>query len=148
MPILKEERYRDLPLPGSNAQPYKATNTRSLGQTAMIDAGYQKTRVPSQHLVGDMIPCAETVGFTEASPGMPIAHPSNDEKRAMATISTGSTQSSYVQLASLLVAAAAISWVIIPPMAHAANQINWYLSQWIVGWFKGIASLKSLYLQT
>lgn len=148
MPLLKEERYRDLPLPGSHAEPFEETNERSLGKTAMLDAGYQKTRVPSQHLIGDMIPCAESLGFTEASPGQPIAHPSRMERRALGTITTGSTQSSYLQLASLLVAAAAISWVVIPPMALAADQINWFMSRWVVSCFQNIASLKSLSLQT
>jgi hypothetical protein len=127
VPLLKEERYRDLPLPQSHAEPF-VQPTRTLAQTVMRDAGYHKTRIPSQHLVGDMIPCAETVGFTEASPGQPIAYPSRAEKKAVAK-STSSTESAYIQIISLVVAALAVTCVTVPIMAYAADEVNSLLSR-------------------
>ncbi len=55
IPVLKEDRYRDHPLPESSATPYKP-DSRSLSELAMEEVGYKKTRVPGQHLEGDMIP--------------------------------------------------------------------------------------------
>jgi hypothetical protein len=134
VPVLKEERYRDLPLPTSHAEPY-VDEVRSLAQTAMRDAGYRKKRMPSQHLIGDMIPCAETVGFTEASPGQPIAHPSRAEKRVVKA-SSSSTQSAYIWSLFLVVAAAAVTWIIVPVMAYAADQVSRLLSHLIVERFR------------
>lgn len=55
IPVLKEDRYRDHPLPESSAAPYKL-DSRSLSELAMEEVGYRRTRVPGQHLEGDMIP--------------------------------------------------------------------------------------------
>lgn len=55
VPTLKEDRYRDFPLPESFAVPYKAQPV-PLSELAMQEAGYNRTRLPGQHLVGDMIP--------------------------------------------------------------------------------------------
>ena len=59
IPVLKEDRYRDHPLPESSATPYKP-DSRSLSELAMEEVGYRKTRVPGQHLEGDMIPQVST----------------------------------------------------------------------------------------
>lgn len=55
VPVLKEDRYRDLPLPESMAHPYRP-DLIPLSELAMQDAGYRRSRLPGQHLVGDMIP--------------------------------------------------------------------------------------------
>ena len=55
VPTLKEDRYRDVPLPESSAVPYTAQPV-PLSELAMQEAGYNRTRLPGQHLVGDMIP--------------------------------------------------------------------------------------------
>jgi hypothetical protein len=55
VPTLKEDRYRDFPLPESSAVPYTAQPV-PLSELAMQEAGYNRTRLPGQHLVGDMIP--------------------------------------------------------------------------------------------
>lgn len=57
IPILKGDRYRDLPLPESSAVPYSAPQV-PLSELAMQEAGYHRTRLPGQQLVGDMIPKA------------------------------------------------------------------------------------------
>jgi hypothetical protein len=57
VPTLKEDRYRDMPLPESTAVPY-AVQRVPLSELAMQEAGYHRTRLPGQHLVGDMIPKA------------------------------------------------------------------------------------------
>jgi hypothetical protein len=55
VPTIKADRYRDVPLPESQAVPYKP-KPLSLAQLAMKEAGYKRTRLPGQHLEGDMIP--------------------------------------------------------------------------------------------
>ena len=55
VPVLKEDRYRDSPLPESMAVPY-VHDRRPLAELAMDDVGYHKIRLPGQHLEGHMIP--------------------------------------------------------------------------------------------
>jgi hypothetical protein len=55
IPLLKEDRYRDRPLPQSSAMPHK-TKAFTLAELAMQEAGYNRTRLPGQNLIGDMIP--------------------------------------------------------------------------------------------
>lgn len=103
VPILKEDRYRDMPLPESSATPYRPVPL-PLSELAMQEAGYHRTRLAGQHLIGNMIPkvsqlavlvymnCAsrsifsphftffhpyqvESEGFTQAPIGQATAHP-------------------------------------------------------------------------
>jgi signal transduction histidine kinase len=55
VPVLKEDRYVDYPLPESSAVPY-AAKPLALAELAMKEAGYHRVRVPGQNLDGDMIP--------------------------------------------------------------------------------------------
>ena len=55
VPVLKADRHRDFPLPESQAIPY-APKPLQLADLAMREAGYNRTRLPGQHLEGDMIP--------------------------------------------------------------------------------------------
>ena len=55
VPTLKEDRFTDLPLPQSTATAYKQ-RALSLAELAMQEAGYNRTRLQGQNLIGDMIP--------------------------------------------------------------------------------------------
>lgn len=55
VPVLKADRHRDAPLPESQAVPY-VPKPLQLADLAMREAGYKRTRLPGQHLKGDMIP--------------------------------------------------------------------------------------------
>ena len=55
VPIIKQDRYADRPLPESTATPYQE-EPKTLAELAMEEAGYNRTRLPGQTLVGDMIP--------------------------------------------------------------------------------------------
>lgn len=55
VPVLKEDRWQDIPLPESTAVPY-AANKLGLAELAMKEAGYRRTRIPGQQLEGNMIP--------------------------------------------------------------------------------------------
>lgn len=55
VPVLKQDRHQDFPLAASSATPYKP-EPHTLAELAMKEAGYHRTRLPGQHLVGDMIP--------------------------------------------------------------------------------------------
>lgn len=53
--ILKKDRFYDIPLPSSSATVY-VHKLISIGELAMEQAGYRRTRVHGQHLIGDMVP--------------------------------------------------------------------------------------------
>lgn len=53
--VLKLDRFRDIPLPCSSATPYEQKSL-PMSELAMKEAGKDRTRIPGQHLVGDMIP--------------------------------------------------------------------------------------------
>ena len=55
VPVLKADRHRDIPLPESQAVPY-VPKPLQLADLAMREAGKNLTRLPGQHLKGDMIP--------------------------------------------------------------------------------------------
>jgi hypothetical protein len=55
VPVIKQDRYFDRPLPESSATPHKE-KSMTLAELAMQEAGYNRTRLPGQTLVGDMIP--------------------------------------------------------------------------------------------
>lgn len=61
IPILKLDRYADVPLPDSAAKPCQAKEL-TLAELAMDEAGYNRTRLPGQNLVGDMIPAVSSMG--------------------------------------------------------------------------------------
>ena len=64
VPILKADRHRDVPLPESQAVPYRP-KPLPLAELAMKEAGYRRTRLPGQHLEGDMIPRYVVVAVCE-----------------------------------------------------------------------------------
>jgi len=55
VPVIKQDRHHDFPLAESSATPYHP-EPQSLAELAMKEAGYHRTRMPGQHLVGVMIP--------------------------------------------------------------------------------------------
>ena len=125
VPVLKEDRYRDLPLPESTAQPFKP-QPMAMAALAMADAGYKKIRLSGQHLVGDMIPKIETSSFTDAPIGQPTAHPALvDKNRPGGSILPGkdTTAAAYLRLGSLVVSAAILTWVGVPILAALTEHL-------------------------
>ena len=116
VPVLKEDRYRDLPLPSSSAVPYRP-KALALSELAMQEAGYHRTRLPGQHLVGDMIPHVEALGFTEAPIGQATAHPKLVTKKGPGATSPDSDTAAYIKLGSLVAAAAVISYFLVPMLS-------------------------------
>jgi hypothetical protein len=119
VPVLKEDRYRDLPTPESFAVPY-VTGSIALSELAMQDAGYRKDRLPGQHLVGTMIPKIEQVGFTEAPIGQPTARVMMIDKSRPGGnfgLTADSTISAYMKLGSLVLTAAIVTWFGVPLLA-------------------------------
>jgi hypothetical protein len=125
VPVLKEDRYRDLPTPDSYAKPY-VTGSIPLSELAMQDAGYHKDRLPGQHLVGHMIPKIEKVGFTEAPIGQPTAHMTLVDKNrpgGFAAITGDSTTGAYMKLGSLVFTAAVVTWFGVPILAAITERM-------------------------
>ena len=87
IPILKQDRYADMPLAESFATPYKEKDF-SLAELAMQEAGYNKKRIPGQTLEGDMIPYVRGDDFTLAPTGRVAAHPEKLSKNAYGTSSS------------------------------------------------------------
>jgi len=81
VPVLKQDRYQDIPLAESFATPYREKDF-SLAELAMQEAGYNKRRVPGQTLVGDMIPYVKEENFTRAPIGKATLNPEKLAKNA------------------------------------------------------------------
>jgi len=81
IPILKQDRYADIPLAESFARPY-AEKDFSLAKLAMDEAGYNTTRIPGQTLIGDMIPYVKEEDFTLAPTGKAALHTEKLSKNA------------------------------------------------------------------
>jgi hypothetical protein len=73
IPILKQDRFADIPLAESFATPYQEKDF-SLAELAMQEAGYNSKRIPGQTLIGDMIPFAKEENFTLAPTGKAALH--------------------------------------------------------------------------
>jgi hypothetical protein len=69
IPVLKEDRYRDLPMPESEAVPYRPSPL-PLSEIAMQEAGYNRKRLPGQFLHGDMIPRVSTTTDNDCTSGV------------------------------------------------------------------------------
>lgn len=73
VPCLKEDRFRDMPLEDSFAVPY-FPERKPLSELAMEEAGYKSTRLPGQHLVGDMIPKVRCVALALCKRGKRLVY--------------------------------------------------------------------------
>jgi len=112
VPILKEDRYRDIPLPESTAKPYKP-NPKAMSEVAMEEAGYNRIRRPGQHLEGDMIPRGEKNNWTQSPKGLATT------KETPATDSAA-----YAKVGGLVVAAGVLTWVGVPLMGAAVQYLR------------------------
>ncbi|KAG7350839.1 C2 domain containing protein [Nitzschia inconspicua] len=125
IPILKQDRYADVPLPESWATPYKEKEF-SLAELAMQEAGYNCTKVPGQTLVGDMIPYIAGDAFTAAPIGKATAHPEKLAKGvpgANATKATDTTAEAYMKIGAVVVVAVVVSYVGTPMIASSLSQL-------------------------
>jgi len=129
VPVLKEDRYRDTPLPASVAVPYKPDKL-PLSEVAMQEAGYNRKRIPGQHLVGDMIPEVEDIGFTEAGTGDAVKHRRLVDKSGPGgAIGDGpfSDMQAYAKIGSVVAGAAVVSWFVVPVISNLTEQaLNWF----------------------
>lgn len=123
VPVLKEDRYRDLPTPESHAEPYDP-GMQPMSELAMQDAGYRKIRVPGQHLLGDMIPKVDTANFTDAPTGYPTLRPelvAQDRPGGSVSPSKVSTYQAYAKVAGMIVLALVITWFVVPWLQHGVS---------------------------
>jgi hypothetical protein len=119
IPILKQDRYPDVPLPESSAAPYKEKEF-TLAELAMEEAGYKRTRIPGQTLVGDMIPTIAGDVFTQAPIGKATAHPEKLAKDAPGKggkVSTDTTAVAYIKIGAVVAVAVVVSYVGTPMIA-------------------------------
>lgn len=150
VPILKADRHRDMPRPESEAVPYQP-RPLPLAELAMKEAGYHRTRLPGQHLKGDMIPrvcfppnfkitpsdlvlmlfpsfCTgqvETAAFTDAPLGQATARPNLLDKAGpggSAPAGSESTAAVYAKLGSLVTAATLVTWFGVPLLSKLTEE--------------------------
>eukprot|EP00535_Pseudo-nitzschia_heimii_P007256 CAMPEP_0197177648 /NCGR_PEP_ID=MMETSP1423-20130617/3180_1 /TAXON_ID=476441 /ORGANISM="Pseudo-nitzschia heimii, Strain UNC1101" /LENGTH=1215 /DNA_ID=CAMNT_0042627229 /DNA_START=106 /DNA_END=3753 /DNA_ORIENTATION=- len=107
IPILKQDRFPDLPLAESFATPYREKDL-SLAELAMQEAGYNKIRVPGQTLIGDMIPYIQEEGFTQAPTGKAALHTEKLSKGAPG--SKGGVVTNPVKIFFVILVAIAITY--------------------------------------
>jgi len=130
VPVLKQDRYRDSPLPESTAVPYVA-KPKTLAELAMREAGYRRTRLPGQHLAGDMIPRVAAIAFTDAPTGQPTLHPNLLDKNgpvgSLLVKGSDSTASAYVKLGSVFALASFFTWFSVPFLGLITEKvISWF----------------------
>jgi len=110
IPMLKLDRYADIPLPESYATPYKAKEL-TLAELAMEEAGNNRTRVPGQNLVGEMIPQIALENFTAAPTGQAILNfdllSRTDVGQGLKK--AGSTKGAYIKIGSIVAAAGVLT---------------------------------------
>ncbi|EJK45473.1 hypothetical protein THAOC_35911 [Thalassiosira oceanica] len=105
--VLKKDRYYDLPLSASSATPYNP-EAKSLGEQAMDEAGYGKTRIEGQQLVGEMIPTIQETPSIHVPKGKPTK-----ETKLLKTQDYDSNDSyidALLKVAAIVVGASAITW--------------------------------------
>lgn len=128
VPILKADRHRDAPLSDSQAIPY-VPKPLDLADLAMKEAGYRRTRLPGQHLEGDMIPRVESVAFTDAPLGRATAKPNLLDKESpggSAPAVSESTATVYAKLVSVVATAGVVTWVGVPLLSKATEvALSW-----------------------
>jgi len=122
--ILKKDRYYDLPLPTSSANAYYP-KAKSLGELAMQEAGYRRTRVNGQQLVGEMIPQIIETPSTEAPTGKPTKTTDLLEKGSPALFydSNDSYSAAAIKVGSIVVGAGAITWFGVPLFVYAIRLV-------------------------
>mmetsp|Transcript_989 Transcript_989/g.1381 ORF Transcript_989/g.1381 Transcript_989/m.1381 type:complete len:142 (+) Transcript_989:482-907(+) len=121
LPILKQDRYKDKSLPESYAVPYKPVPL-PLADLAMKEAGYNRTRLAGQHLVGTMIPRVDPKAFTDAPAGEPTARPDLLDKNSPgAKVSKDSNVVAYAKIGGIVAAAGAFTWFGVPVITSYAG---------------------------
>jgi C2 domain len=126
IPILKQDRYIDLPLPESSATPFKEKEF-SLAELAMEEAGYHRTRIPGQTLVGDMIPMIASDSFTQAPIGKATAHPeklAKDAPGAGEKNKSDTTATAYVKIGGVVFLAGFVSFFGTPLFVNFVGKIT------------------------
>mmetsp|Transcript_11555 Transcript_11555/g.25337 ORF Transcript_11555/g.25337 Transcript_11555/m.25337 type:complete len:715 (+) Transcript_11555:140-2284(+) len=122
--ILKNDRYYDLPLPSSSSTLYNP-KSKSLGELAMQEAGYHRSRVNGQQLVGEMIPVIYETPTTEAPTGKPTKKTDLLEKGCSAAFYDGndSYSAAAIKVGSILVGAGAITWFGVPLFVYLVRLV-------------------------
>jgi hypothetical protein len=125
VPILKEDRYSDMPLAVSSAKPYQQ-KALTLAELAMQEAGYNRTRLPGQTLVGHMIPRVESETLTSAPTGKPTASPQKLSRNTPGGGTKGkseSTATAYLHIGSIVALAGFVTFFGVPLLASYSDFI-------------------------
>ena len=121
--VLKLDRFRDIPLPQSEAKPYEQ-KALPMSELAMKEAGKDRTRIPGQQLIGDMIPMLDTSGINDAPTGQPTGEKALlDKSSPGAKVEKDSTANAVAKISGVVAAAAVVTWFGVPLMISAVKMI-------------------------
>jgi hypothetical protein len=123
--ILKDDRYSDIPEGRSSATPHEQ-KALTLAELAMQEAGYNRTRLPGQTLVGHMIPMVESETLTSAPTGKATGSPqklSRNTPGGGTTAKSESTATAYLQIGSIVTLAGVITFFGVPMLASYSDFI-------------------------
>lgn len=124
IPILKQERYIDFPLPESYAKPYESKKL-SLGELAMQEGGKNCERVDGQQLVGDMIQVRVKESISQAQQGRFARNTALLLDNNVASgIAGDSTKGAIVKISSLAGVAGIASWYAVPILIEGIRWIT------------------------
>merc|ERR1719291_1188195 len=126
--ILKKDRYLDFPLPLSSSAPHEP-EPKTLGEVAMYEAGYHRTRLEGQQLVGEMIPTIQVASSTDAPKGKPTKNTDLLERGSPALFynSNDSYRDAAVKVGTIVVGAGVITWFVVPLLSYSLKLL---LSKW------------------
>lgn len=135
VPVLKFDRYRDIPLPSSSATPHHP-GPQKLADLAMDEAGRNKTRVTGQQLVGDMIPALESVLTTEAPMGQPTAQPALLERSSPgAEVAKDSDITAMTTIGAIIVASGVLTFFGVPILVSSTQWVTSTVTLWVTSHF-------------
>ena len=121
--VLKLDRFRDIPLPQSEAKPYEKKSL-PMSELAMKEAGKDRTRIPGQQLIGNMIPMLDTSDINDAPTGQPTAQKALlDKSSPGAKVEKDSTANAVAKISGVIAAAAVVTWFGVPLMISAVKMI-------------------------
>ena len=121
VPIIRLDRYLDLPLPSSSATPLEK-EAKKLGEIVMEET--EANREAGQQLVGTMIPKIQEIPRTVAPIGQPTKHKSLIKIGDLgADVGNDSAIFAYIKIGSMVLVASGVTYFVVPLMIDSARSV-------------------------
>uniref|UniRef100_A0A7S2H0P7 Uncharacterized protein n=1 Tax=Helicotheca tamesis TaxID=374047 RepID=A0A7S2H0P7_9STRA len=121
VPVLKTDRYRDVPLPASTASPY-TPEEYSTAQLAMEEAGSNLKRLEGQNVQGVMIP-RQVDGVEKVTKGQKVSSTRKLKKGSLAAKVLGAEaeKSAIPKIGKVMLVATVAAWAGFPVIKSVAQ---------------------------